>query len=508
VNANLVLAVLFCAASLNAQSGESHQHTVPEKLGTVVFPTSCTPEVQKRFVRSVALLHSFAYSAAGEAFQEVARADAECAMAHWGVAMSYYHQLWEPWISATDLKRGAAELDSVRGLVTSERERAYIDALRTYYGGEQQRPKEQRALDYTQAMAKVAHDYPTDGEAQIFYALALLATAPSTDRTHANQKHAAQILEPIWRKQPQHPGIVHYLIHAYDNAEMASRGVAVAREYSKVAPSAPHALHMPSHIFTRLGMWSDSVRSNKAARVSAHAQGDIGEELHTMDYLMYAYLQAGRVSEATNLLRELKAMNLDAGDFKVGYAMAAMPVRYAVEQGRWEEASQLEEMPQALAQHRAVRLWARGIGLARLGKTEDARRQVQAMQEAHDELETAGNNYWAKQVEIQIKEVEAWIAQAQNNEVQAVYLMRAAADAEDAVEKLPLTPGPIVPAREQLAAMLLEMNRPKEALLEYEGSLALAPGRRASLTGAARAAELSGDAAKMKKMNVALRELH
>lgn len=501
------LTVLLCAPSLFAQGGEEHKHIAPEQLGAVTFPTSCAPAAQKRFERGVALLHSFAYSAAEEAFGEVARVDGKCAMAHWGVAMSYYHQLWEPWITPQDLKRGAAELEAAKQFVASERERSYIQALSAYYrDGEQHRARE-RALDYEQAMAKVARDYPADSEAQVFYALALISTALPTDKAHANQKHAAQILEPILRRQPQHPGVAHYLIHAYDNAELASRGVAVAREYSKIAPSAPHALHMPSHIFTRLGMWSDSVRSNQAARVSAHRHGDIGEELHAMDYLMYAYLQSGRATDAAKLLQELRAMKLDAGIFKIGYAVAAMPVRYAIEQGRWEEASKLEEMPQAPPQVRAIRLWARGTGLARLGKSGNAKRQVEAMQSARDELEKSGNSYWATQVEIQIMEVQALCAQAEKKNAEALSLMRAAADQEDAAEKVPVTPGPIVPAREQLAGLLLELKRPKEALAEYEASLALAPGRRASLAGAARAAQMAGDAAKAQKLNSALREL-
>ena len=491
-----------------AQTGEDHQHAAPEKLGQVTFPTSCSPAVQKKFERGVALLHSFAYSDSEQAFGEIARLDSKCAMAHWGVAMSVYHPLWEPWITDEDLQRGAKELESARALPATERERAWVAALTEYYRAQPQRSRQQRAADYEKAMASVAAKYPRDVEAQAFYALALLATANPTDRTHRNQKKAADLLEPIYRAHPQHPGPVHYLIHAYDNAELARRGLTFAREYSQLAPDAPHALHMPSHIFTRLGMWSDSVKSNQAARASAQQHGDVGEVLHAMDYLMYAYLQSGRTEEAAALLRDLDAMKPGVGQFKIEYATAAMPVRYAVEQSRWEEAAKLEAMPpQALPQVRAIRQWARGIALARLGRPEEAKRELEQMQSARAQLEKAGNFYWATQVETQVMEVQALAAKAEQKNDEALRIMRTAADEEDAVEKIPITPGPIVPARELLAGLLLEMKRPQEALVEYEASLALAPGRRASLAGAAKAAELAGDTVKSQKLAAALRQL-
>jgi tetratricopeptide (TPR) repeat protein len=497
MRAIILLGTLLCASLLMAQTADEHQHAAPEQLGQVTFPTSCSPTVQQKFERGVALLHSFAYTDAEQAFRNIAQVDEKCAMAHWGVAMSLYHPLWEPWITDEDLQRGAKELESARSIKATDRERAYIDALNSYYGGDMKRSRQQRALDHEKAMASVAAKYPKDTEAQVFYALALLATATPADRKHRNQKKAADLLEPIYRSHPQHPGPVHYLIHAYDNAELARRGLAFAREYSQVAPDAPHALHMPSHIFTRLGMWNDSVRSNEAARLSAHQHGDLGEELHAMDYLMYAYLQSGRVEDAMRLLRDLDTMKPGVGEFKIEYAAAAMPVRYTIEQERWEDAAALEAMPpQALPQARAIRQWARGIALARLGRIEDAKRELERMQSARDQLEKAGNFYWATQVETQIMEVQALIARAEQKNDEALRLMRTAADEEDAVEKIPITPGPIVPARELLAGLLLEMKRPKEALVEYEAALALSPGRRASLAGAAKAAEMAGDSVK------------
>ena len=267
---------------------QEHDHPVPEKLGIVNFPTSCSASVQKEFERAVALLHSFAYSAAEKAFRDVVEKDPSCPMAHWGIAMTYFHQLWEPHL--TDVARGQLEVERARGMGGSERERGFVDALNMIYAKADSVPYGKRANAYTLAMAKLAERNPDDVECQVFYALALIATASPSDATHANEKKAAALLEPLFRNYPQHPGIPHYLIHACDNAEMAKRGLAAAEVYSRIAPSAPHALHMPSHIYTRLGMWKESIASNVAARKAAHVQGDIGEELHAMDYLTYAYL--------------------------------------------------------------------------------------------------------------------------------------------------------------------------------------------------------------------------
>src|SRR6059036_1400890 len=295
---------------------QEHEHPVPEKLGVVKFPTSCSASVQKDFERAVALLHSFAYSAAEKAFRDVSSADPKCAMAHWGIAMTYFHPLWPPPLPEENAARGREEIERARQLGGSDREREFIEALSFIYANADSVPYRERANAYTLAMGKLAEGNPDDVECQVFYALALIATASPTDKTHANEKKAAALLEPLFKKYPQHPGMAHYLIHACDNAEMAQRGVAVARAYSQIAPSAPHPLHMPSHIYTRLGMWQDSIGSNLAARTAAHAQGDIGEELHAMDYLTYAYLQLGRDAEAEGVLEDLHAMkSLRAAEF-------------------------------------------------------------------------------------------------------------------------------------------------------------------------------------------------
>ena len=323
----LVLALLP-AAMLPAQ--ESHRHGVPEHLGTVRFGASCAPAVVPAFDRAVALLHSFAYDEADAGFAEVAARDPRCAIAHWGRAMSRYHPLWDA-PSAEVLAEGAAQLREATALGTgTSRERALIDALATYYADAQAASPAQRAQRYADAMAAVARAHPGDDEVAIFHALSLLAIASPADRTHARQRQAADILEPVWRRHPDHPGVPHYLIHAYDSAALAQHGVPAARPYAKIAPSAPHALHMPSHIFTRLGLWEDSISANIASREAAKAQGDIGEQVHAMDYLTYAYLQRGRIDAARDEVATLRALRGVAGDkFKTGYAGNAMPVRLA-----------------------------------------------------------------------------------------------------------------------------------------------------------------------------------
>jgi hypothetical protein len=500
--ASLSLCILLSFSAL----AQEHDHPVPEKLGTVSFPTSCSAAVQPKFERAVALLHSFAYSASEQAFRDVAAADHKCAMAHWGVAMTFYHQLWEPWITKDNLAKGATELAEAARLNATPRERAYIHALTTYYTNSDQLTPQARAKSYSDAMSKVAADNPADSEAQVFYALSLLGTASLTDKTHPNQKKAADILEPLYRKYPQHPGLAHYLIHSYDSTELAQRGLPAAREYSKIAPSAPHALHMPSHIFTRLGLWDDSIASNTAARNAAREHGDIGEELHAMDYLTYAYLQRGREADAAKVLQDLNAMNeLHAGDFKIGYAATAMPVRYAIERRDWPAAAKIQPMPGAAPHVAAIAYWAHAIGAARSGHPEDAASDLRNLQDCLDKLKAANNSYWSTQVHVQLLEAQAWIANAAGKKDEAEHLLESAAAEEDSMEKLPVTPGPIVPAREQLADLLLQLNRPSNALQQFEASLLAAPLRRGALEGAAKASDLLGDKAKAKQYRASLK---
>jgi tetratricopeptide (TPR) repeat protein len=486
----ILLTMLLIAPCAAAQ--ETHDHPAPEKLGKVSFPISCAPSVQEQFERGVALLHSFAYTAAEKAFQRVAELDPQCAMAHWGIAMTYFHQLWEPPLSLATIPIAQKEIQTAQQIgAGSERERQFIHAASLIYQDPATVPYRTRASNYEEAMSGLAAKNPKDVEAQVFYALALLSNAPPTDKTHAKQKQAAALLEPLDRSYPEHPGIPHYLIHAYDNAELAPKGLPAAKAYSQIAPSAPHALHMPSHIFTRLGLWDDSIASNLAAKAAAQQQGDTGEELHAMDYLVYAYLQSGRDQDASQVIQQLKNMpGLTEGNFKISYAATAMPVRYAVERSQWHDAAAIVPPAGAPPQVIAIAVWARGMGLARSDRAPEARAEIDRLQQLEDQLHTAGNTYWATQVEILRREVTAWSAQANKRPEDAADLMRAAADEEDAIEKLPVTPGPVVPAREQLGYLLLEQNRPALALKEFQTALTNAPGRRGALQGAARAEEL------------------
>jgi tetratricopeptide (TPR) repeat protein len=484
-----VLVLAFLLPALSAAQ-EMHDHPVPEKLGTVSFPASCQPAVQPQFDRAVALLHSFAYKPAEEAFNAVAAQDTHCAIAHWGVAMTHFHQLWEPHLPSDGISTSQREIKLAETLnAATERERGFIHALSLVFN-DPAIPYSTRASNYEAAMHDLARANPTDVEVQVFYALALISNASPTDKTHFKQKQAIALLEPLYRELPNHPGIPHYLIHACDSQELAPRGLAPARAYSRIAPSAPHALHMPSHIFTRLGMWDDSIASNLAARAAAHQQGDTGEELHAMDYLVYAYLQSGRDQQAAQVIQQLSALQtLNMGDFKSGYAATVMPIRYIVERRQWREAENVSLPPaSALPQISATAVWARGLGFARNGHPKEARTQAEALRQIEATLRASGTAYWAAQVNIMTREVLAWSAQAEGRSGEATAILRTTADDEDGIEKLPVTPGPIIPAREQLGDLLLEQGNFASASSAFETALVNAPGRRGALQGAARAA--------------------
>jgi hypothetical protein len=495
----LLALLLVLPASSAAQ--DAHNHAAPEKLGVVSFPISCQPEVQQQFDRGVALLHSFAYADARSAFQAVAAQDERCAIAHWGIAMTYFRQLWDPPILPETVSAAQKDIERAQQLGTnSERERSFIKALATLYQNADSVPYSTRALNYERAMSALVSQNGADVEAKVFYALALLANSSPTDKTHSKQKQAASLLEPLYRSYPQHPGIPHYLIHAYDNAELAPQGLQAAKAYAQIAPSAPHALHMPSHIFTRLGLWDDSIASNLAAMKAARQQGDTGEELHAMDYLVYANLQCGRDSEANQVVQQLQGVSgPDAADFKIGYAYTVMPIRLAVERGEWTGAAKIVSPPGVPPHVAAIAIWARGMGLSRTGRVAEAQTEADRLQQieaqlrgsSHQSNNQSTSDYWAAQVHILLREVMAWSAEASGKHQEAVNLLREAADQEDGIEKLPVTPGPILPAREQLGYLLLEQNHPELAAAEFQTALANAPGRRGALQGAARAAELS-----------------
>ncbi|UPG91816.1 hypothetical protein L2Y96_08640 [Luteibacter aegosomaticola] len=485
----VLLLLLAIAGAVHAQAMHDHDHGIPEKLGTVSFPVACSPTVQQPFNRAVALLHSFAFDAARNAFANIAKQDPSCAMAHWGIAMTYFHPVWQPALPPATFAAGQKEAqEALRLQPAAGSDRAYIQALNQLYKADPKATPSQRTLAYEAATANVAHDHPGDVEAQVFYAVALLSNASPTDKTHARQKQAVAILDPLFKANPDHPGIAHILIHACDSAELAAHGLAAARKYASIAPSASHALHMPSHIFTRLGLWDDSIASNIASEKAAHAQGDLMGELHAMDYLVYAYMQTGRVKEARQVIAAMKQLpRLDMTDFAIAYASTAMPVRVAVEERHWDEAAAIAPPQGAPESVVAIAVWAKGMGLARTGHADDARKQGERLRGIEARLHVAGDTYWADQTGILATEIMAWAAQASGNPAGAVALLSDAAEKEDRIEKRPVTPGPIVPAREQLGELMLEQHKPGPALAAFRDALALAPGRAGALRGAAQA---------------------
>jgi tetratricopeptide (TPR) repeat protein len=473
---------------------EHGSHEAKGSFGSVEFHVSCNAEAQRSFTRGVALLHSFTYEESAQAFRDAAASDPQCAMAHWGLAMTEYHQMWEPWPGPAELQRGCAEIQKARELKPgTQREKDYVEALGNFYDGWERRGHGTRANAYRDAMEGVHARNPKDQEAAVFYALALVATAAPEEKTYANQRKAAALLEPLFAAHADHPGAAHYLIHAYDNPVLATQGVAAARAYSKVAPDLPHALHMPSHIFTRLGRWEDSIASNVASAAAARRHGDQGEEFHALDYLVYAYLQLGRNDEAEKIRDNLPALkNVKPSSlFKISYARAAIRARCALEQEHWTEAGNLTPEPDVQPQVAAISHWAAALGAAHTGNLQAAREHTEQVRRLSGELKEKGDNYWAEQVAIQSEEAGAWVAFAEHRTRDAVRLLQMAAAHEDASEKHAVTPGAIRPARELLGDLLMEMHQPKEALTAYRQVLTVAPGRKKAVKGAADAAQLA-----------------
>lgn len=512
----LALSLAVFAITATAQHGD-HRHEPSEKLGTVNFPISCTPKAQQQFNRAVAWLHSFEYEEAEKAFKEVAETDPKCGMAYWGMAMSNYHPLWAAPLPA-ELRRGmAAVVKAKTAGVQTQRERDYIAAMETFYkdsinpDNSVKGDHRTRVFAYHEAMKRLHQNNPSDQEAAVFYALTLIATGMmSNDKTYVREKEAAKILNRVLARQPQHPGVAHYLIHSYDFPALAHLALPAARSYAKLAPASAHAQHMPSHIFIRLGLWQEAIRSNRDAESSAKAfakrhnmPGAWDEQLHAMDYLAYGYLQRGQDKEARAVLDEmLKIKSVQPQTFKVAYSFAAVPARYALERKRWDEASKLTlpantvgTFPWHSFQWAEAHIhFARAIGFARSGNADSARKEVEALAAIRDGLKIGKGEYdWVKQVEIERQIAEAWVAFAEGKREESVKLMRAAADLDDATDKHPVTPGAILPAREQLGELLLELKQPGAALREFETSLKSAPERFNGVYGAARAASLGGD---------------
>jgi hypothetical protein len=492
----LLIMLLLWAASDLAQA----QAAGTEPLGQVHFPVACSADVQQEFDQAVALLHSFAFDPSAKAFTAVAQQDPSCGMSHWGVAMTQLGNPfnWPP--SPQAIREGWAAVEKAKAAGgKTPREQAYIAAIEVFYQDAEKIDHRTRALAYERAMEQLSRTYPDDREAVIFYALALNATALPTVKTYANQLKAARMLEQVFGEQPNHPGVAHYLIHSYDYPPIAQHGLAAARRYASIAPAAPHALHMPSHIFTRHGFWQESIDSNRA---SAASTKNHREKLHAMDYLAYAYLQLAQDQAAKRVLDDMNALEkINVEHFVSAYALAAIPSRYAVERRQWAEAAALT-LPRSdfpwdrFPQSEAVLVFARALGAARSGDVEAARKDLARLQELRDALATAKLAYWQEQVDIQHQVVTAWVTLAQGQGDEAVRLMRAAAEREHATEKATVTPGPIIPARELLGEMLLARNEPRQALQAFEVSTQVEPNRFWSLYGAAHAAALAGDQAK------------
>lgn len=478
-----------------------------EKLGQVQFKVSCTAEAQAKFNRAMALYHSFAWRAAGPAFTEISQTDPRCAMAWWGLAMTAAENPFA-WPVGLKLAEGTEAIQKAQqaGAATA-RERDYIGALEQLYRDHGSTPHRDRALRYEEAMGKLTERYPDDIEAKILYALAVSANHDLNDKTFARPLKAAALLEPLFASLPNHPGVAHYLIHSYDYPPIAKKGLTAAERYAQVAPSAPHAQHMPSHIFTRVGAWRDSIAANQ--RSVQAAAGDARYTAHGMDYMVYAHLQLAEDARAAGVLAEsASAVRPEKGKagFAEAFGLAAMPARLALERGRWAEAGKIE-LPANLSeadwkrfpQAESVQAFARAIGAARSGDAAAARREIDRLGQLQRALVERKLGYWAEQTEVQAKVATAWALRAEGKDAEAVAALRAAADHEDRTEKHVVTPGPILPARELLGDLLLDLKRPAEALVEYETAIAKEPNRFRGVFGAGRAAELAGDREKARR---------
>lgn len=502
---------------MNLKRGEAITCGPPDKeFGSVAFETSCGGQVEE-FNLAMALLHSFEYEEAEKVFAKILDKAPECAIAYWGVAMSNFHPLWAP-PSELELKKGAKAIEIAQNILQkSKREASYVAAIASFYNAWDKVDHHTRCMRFEKAMENLYTEYPNDKEAAIFYALALNAAADPADKSFSKQKKAGSILNALYDKQPNHPGIVHYLIHTYDSPELAALALPAARKYASVAPSSAHALHMPSHIFTRLGLWDESIHSNLASVSSAQCyaeaagmKGHWDEELHGMDYLVYAYLQKGDNHLAKQQWDYLKTINeVHPVTSKVLYAFAAIPARYLLENKRWKEAANLQIHPanfpwKDFQWQKAIIHFTRLMGCVHMGNMDSAKAELKELNRIYNRLIQQKDSYKANQVQIQIKASQAWMKFKEGKKDEALRLMNLAADMEDKTAKLPVTPGEVIPARELLADLLLQMNKADQALEAYETNLKTNPSRFNGLYGAGLAAEKSGN---MKKADAYYRQL-
>jgi tetratricopeptide (TPR) repeat protein len=501
----LLVGVCFLSAgpALAAQE-PAHHHEATEQLGKVSFPVSCEPVSQKPFERGVALLHSFGYEEAEEQFVELTKQDPNCAMAHWGIAMSFFHQIWDRPQESTR-KRGHEEMEKAQAIgAPTGRERGYISAMAIFYRDPASEDYMKRATAYSDAMGQLYNQYPKDLEAGAFYALSLLAAEPPGDTSLAAEKKAVAVLIPLFEQQPDYPGLAHYIIHACDSPQMAPSALEAARRYAEIAPSSAHAVHMPSHIFARLGLWQEDIQANlKSVALIEQSGGPMymhGHALHAMHFLLYAYLQTGQDKAAKQeLLQSEKILAMapkdgdDSGMLEYfGYAGAHFPALYDLEMRHWTEAAALQPAPGASPHLQMITWWARTIASAHRGDLEATRDNVQKYDEAREAVRKTKYAYFLDGPQIARDEVHAWLAFAEKKNEDALRQMRQAADTQDQVGKAEVD----MPAREMLADMLLELNQPEIALIEYERSMKIDPNRFNTLAGAAKAAALAHQPAK------------
>lgn len=497
---------LLCTAPVFAHDDEMqghHHHDAMEKLGKVSFPISCAAGSQAEFERGVALLHSFGYEEAEEQFSELAKKDPACAMAHWGIAMSLFHQIWER-PEDSRLKRGHEEIEAAQKIgAKTERERGYIAALGTFYSDPSKDHYLKQAAAYSDAMGKLYQQNQSDIEAGAFYALSLLASEPPTDKSHEARKKAVAVLTPLFEKEPEHPGLAHYIIHSCDSPDMAQMGLAAARRYAAIAPSSAHAVHMPSHIFARLGLWDEDIQANLKSVSLTQKSGAMymrGHELHAMHFLLYAYLQTGQdeaakhvVDEARQIIASADTKGDDTGMLEyLGYAGAHFPALYDLEMRHWEDAAKLDPAPNAPAHIQMITYWARTIASAHMGDVDATRKNAQKFDEAEEATRNSKDAYVLEGPRSASGEVHAWLAFAEKKNDEALKQMREVADTQDRHGKQEVD----IPAREMLADMLLELKQPENALAEYEKAMKIDPNRFNGLAGAAQSAAMAHQSAK------------